>query len=183
MWSLQVRSMVDLRAMDSIPSSNVCTFFSFTLKLFHCTMHLFEQNVHFNDTRARTKPFGSEHFSTNLLPKERLQNSPASSLFNLYVSPWKENAGNRAFISHRMWLNSKDSLVKFLLKIKSRLSDSEFETYRCIFCLDRVSSITKWRTHMSEQHESRVLSRPFYPCDGFIQIREIIKDYDGRSEL
>lgn len=46
MWSLQVRSIVDLRAMDSIPSSNVCTFCSFSLKVFHCTMHLLEHNIH-----------------------------------------------------------------------------------------------------------------------------------------
>lgn len=40
MWSLQVRSIVDLSAMDSIPSSNACTLCSCSLKLFHCIIHL-----------------------------------------------------------------------------------------------------------------------------------------------
>lgn len=56
MWSLQVRSMVDLRAMDSIPSSNACAFLSFSLKLFHCTMHLFQHNISFQETTTKDTP-------------------------------------------------------------------------------------------------------------------------------
>lgn len=44
-WSLQVRSTVDFRAMASIPSSKLWTFFKCCLNKLHLTMHLNVKNI------------------------------------------------------------------------------------------------------------------------------------------
>lgn len=60
-WSLQVRSIVDFRAIASIPSSKLWTFFKCCLNILHLTMHL---NV-ITDQGERIK--------TNLLQMESTQ--------------------------------------------------------------------------------------------------------------
>ena len=55
---------------------------------------------------------------SHLSPKERLQNSAASALVILKLSPWNKPLGKMALSSASMWLKISDSLVRFRLKKK-----------------------------------------------------------------
>lgn len=61
-----------------------------------------------------------EHFSyidnTYFSPKNFLQNSAASAFVIRKLSPWNCPLGKIALISANMWLNIKDSFVRFLLQ-------------------------------------------------------------------
>lgn len=52
---------------------------------------------------------------THLSPNDRLQNSAASALVILKLSPWNKPLGKMAFSSASMWLKIRDSLVRFRL--------------------------------------------------------------------
>lgn len=64
----------------------------------------------------------------HLSPKERLQNSAASALVILKLSPWNRPLGKMALSSASMWLKIRDSLVRFLLRTRTD-EESEAQTW------------------------------------------------------